>query len=73
MLLIPNAFIGAVAAGLCRGLALADLLRLGTYAGASNCVADGARGGMPAFADLPAELRSLLDGAPPLVSKRKRD
>ena len=56
-----DAFIGAAAAGLGRGLALDEVLRLASYAAAANCCADGARGGMPRRDELPAELRALLD------------
>ena len=56
-----DAFIGATAVGLARGLPLADTLRLASCVGAANCCADGARGGMPTRAQLPAEIRELLD------------
>lgn len=56
-----DAFVGATAACVRRGLALTQTLRLASYAAAANCAADGARGGMPQYATLPEELRSLLD------------
>jgi hypothetical protein len=33
---------------------------LASYVAAANCTADGARGGLPSYADLPAELKALL-------------
>ncbi|KAL1504262.1 hypothetical protein AB1Y20_010671 [Prymnesium parvum] len=57
-----DAFIGAAAVGLSRGLPLAEVLRLGAHVAAANCSADGARGGMPHLHELPAELRALLAG-----------
>ena len=56
-----DAFIGATAVGLARGLPLEDTLRLASCVAAANCCADGARGGMPTRAQLPAEIRELLD------------
>ena len=56
-----DAFIGATAAGLRRGLPLPDILRLASCVAATNCCADGARGGMPTLAELPQELRALLE------------
>ena len=56
-----DAFIGATAVGLARGLPLQDTLRLASFAAAANCGSDGARGGMPHYADLPLELRNLLE------------
>ena len=61
-----DAFIGATAAALRLGLPLADTLRLASYVAAANCGGDGARGGMPRLAELPAELRALLEA--PLLS-----
>ena len=57
-----DAFIGAVAVGLRNGLPLRDVLRLASYVAAQNVCTDGARGGMPTYAALPAELRTLVDG-----------
>ena len=56
-----DAFIGAVAVGIACGLPLTDTLRLASCVAAANCCADGARGGMPTRAELPAEIRELLD------------
>jgi len=55
-----DAFIGATAAALRRGLPLADVLRIAACVAAANCGADGARGGMPLLSGLPPELRALL-------------
>lgn len=55
-----DAFIGATAAALRRGLQLPDILRLAAHVAAANCGADGARGGLPFLHELPEDLKALL-------------
>lgn len=55
-----DAFIGALLNGLRRGLALEANLRVASYVAAANCTADGARGGMPLYSDLPPDIRQVL-------------
>jgi sugar/nucleoside kinase (ribokinase family) len=51
-----DSFIGSVLYGLCTGMALDRILQLGAVVAACKCTALGARPGLPARAQLSAEL-----------------
>ena len=55
-----DAFVGALASGLRRGLQEQEIFSLASYVAAANCAADGARGGMPLWRTLPGKLKFVV-------------